>query len=284
MNENEIKIAIEQIKPDIYYQVRLKNNVKTEIEKKKTHNKKILLSLCSCLTAFLLIFGIIIFNLETTQQTPKHSNTVLYTEKSGFVIMASAEDSSGKTVFTELKTDKIYEHKILLKYINSSNYTLEQYNNSVNKLKEEIKNFHKNENYRKYSFVTTQYNDVIIAHCSVNFFKLKIANIDNMQEISVNNTSTYGNIIYENETPVFGLPLSNPLKISNDNFDNEKQMFRWVLSQDAEEYLKNNPNAPLSDFNDKITFTVKYKTGEIFRTSLDLKFNENGIATISLSE
>ncbi len=285
MIENDIKSALDEIKPDIYYQARLKTKIKGHISRKRTYNiRKVMISFCSCFTAFILIFGIMIFNPNGKKINNKHTDEISPIANNGFIILASAEDSNAKTVFHELKTDKIYEHKIFLKYIDTSDYNQTQYKKVVKSLKQEIEALSKEKNNRKYTFINTQYSNVIIAHSSANYFKLKIDNIDNLQEITVNNNSKYGKIIYEDETPVFGPHLNSPFTIPNDEFNNDKQIFRWILSQEAEEHLINNPNSPISDFEDIITFTVKYKTGEICRTSLYLKFNENGIATISLNE
>lgn len=60
----------------------------------------------------------------------------------------------------------------------------------------------------------------------------------------------------------------------------EGMLFDWFISQETEDMLRSNPDAPLSEINDKITVTINYKDGTSEQFTLTLSFDDDGILTV----
>lgn len=60
----------------------------------------------------------------------------------------------------------------------------------------------------------------------------------------------------------------------------EGMLFDWFISQETEDMLRSNPDAPLSEINDKITVTINYKDGTSEQFTLTLSFDDDGILTM----
>ncbi len=59
----------------------------------------------------------------------------------------------------------------------------------------------------------------------------------------------------------------------------EGMLFDWFVSQETEDMLRSNPDAPLSEINDIITVTVNYTDSTSEQFTLTLEFDDNGILT-----
>lgn len=205
-----------------------------------------------------------------------------------FIYLCSVE--SNENIKSDLiQPNQYYDCKIYLDFLSIKGLTEDQIEQKFNECNTKIKNA-----LSKYSALkfgkqgvgqVLRQEEYIVSKLSLNFFKLKLDDINNVKQIRVTNTSNYGQIDVfgtKENTENYKFPHGKDLTIEKDQIS-ECIGFSWNYDR-LNDYLKENLNPSCQDFNDTFNFTVEYTDGSKAIASVDIVFNESGEATISCED
>ncbi len=311
MNKKDIKSAIDTIGNDPYSQTRIKANIKSRLDDRKhlRNGKKIALSITALCSAMAVIIGLGLFNFLVPESNPIKPTTIIThqnNKKNKLVVMASAAENNSEIVYKEVPFDEELKYNMYIKVMDVTGFSVEERNNSFDILDADLKEYlnkYKITDSSRRSICGCQ-NNILIAIGYIDCLKIKPDNIDEISEISVKNTSKYGKIVYQKNTPgvknyitTHGSKTTpeeaealfwelgyceSPFTIKGEDFDFDNHNFYWEETEEFSKILNENINTPFSTFNDEITFTVKYKSGEICETTVLLTFNEDGSTSVRI--
>ncbi len=292
MTENHIKETIKAIKPDTHLETRLKAKVKSQISLKNQHKatQKAFVSLTAICTVVVIILGIGIINSPKPNTNSTHTESFVYTDKTiatgKLKVMASSYDSNAQLTYRELSLNEKCNYELLIKATDTTGYTQEQIKILRNKLDKEYEQF---VNKRGNNLMTSRasmccYENVCFSRFSVDYIKLTIEDHENIENVKVENTSKYCKYIYFDNTVRFCPYPTTPLNLSGNEFNYENHCFYWEFTDELPKLLNENINTPFSTFNDFVTFTIIYKSGETVTATVQFNFNDDGTTTISLCE
>ena len=287
MKKDDFKKSIDNINPDEYMGKRLKAKIITD--KACIKNRK---PLVLTLTAFCLAFAII-FSVGFIT-TPKTPSPMQYTSENAasnnrticaFIMVARAANTEGTETAIKNKTLELnveYPYVIFLRAQN----TAELADNDNQEFRFDLDDFLKKHGIDEKMFDTSMltdsvYKNITLTQYTVNEFKLKLDNAEEVKSINVRNTSKYGEMVYDENKPVFDAPVhGNDITINGEDFDFEEDGFYWDHTIEMEEAFYENINIPFSTFNDTITFTVEYTDGSKAIGVVELAFDDDGNATV----
>lgn len=287
MKKDDFKKSIDNINPDEYMGKRLKAKIITD--KACIKNRK---PLVLTLTAFCLAFAII-FSVGFIT-TPKTPSPMQYTSENAvsnnrticaFIMVARAANTEGTETAIKNKTLELnveYPYVIFLRAQN----TAELADNDNQEFRFDLDDFLKKHGIDEKMFDTSMltdsvYKNITLTQYTVNEFKLKLDNAEEVKSINVRNTSKYGEMVYDENAPAFDAPMhGNDITINGEDFDFEEDGFYWDHTIEMEKAFDENINTPFSTFNDTITFTVEYTDGSKAIGIVELVFDDEGNATV----
>ncbi len=286
MKKDDFKKSIDNINPDAYMGNRLKAKITADMPVR--NNRRVTVSITAFCLAFAIVFGVAFLTPPTSQtgQTTTNNSTVESSKTiNPFIIVASAAEAEGEEAVTEnkvLELNEEYPYEMFLKVKDTTNLSDEQ--------KEEFE-LDLAGDFEEYGFTGKEidtvramvYGDenVTIVEYAFNDFKLDLEDDENIKSVNVKNTSKYGQIVFDENKPVFDVPEhGNEVTINGEDFDFEKSSFHWQSTEEMEEAFFENINTPFSTFNDTITFTVEYNDGSKAIGVVDLVFDDSGNAKV----
>ncbi len=286
MKKDDFKKSIDNINPDTCMGTRLKAKITTDNSPVK-NRKPLALTVTAFCLAFAIIFGVGFISQpeapapqqNTTGNAVSNNKTV-----NPFIMVAGAantESTEAETPAKTLELNEEYPYEIFLRAKSTSELS-EKENQEFTT---DLENFLKKNNIDKKSFNTSilwdsVYKNITITQYTLNEFKLNLEGTENIKSINVKNTSKYGEMVYNENKPVFDAPKhGNDITINGGDFDFEKNGFYWDHTIETEKAFEENINTPYSTFNDTITFTVEYNDGSKAMGVVDLVFDDEGNAT-----
>lgn len=286
MKKDDFKKSIDNINPDTCMGTRLKAKIATDNSPVK-NRKPLALTVTAFCLAFAIIFGV---GFLSPSQTPAPQQNTIGNAVSNnktvnpFIMVAGAANSESTEAVIPNKTLELneeYPYEIFLRAKSTSE--LSEKENQEFTI--DLENFLKKNNIDKKSFNTSilwdsVYKNITITQYTLNEFKLNLEGTKNIKSINVKNTSKYGEMVYNENKPVFDAPKhGNDITINGEDFDFEKNGFYWDHTIETEKAFEENINTPYSTFNDTITFTVEYNDGSKAIGVVDLVFDDDGNAT-----
>ena len=285
MKKDEFKKSIDNINPDAYMGNRIKAKINSNIPVR--NNRRVTVSITAFCLAFAIMFGVTFLTAPTapTEQTTTDSTVTQERIVSPFIIVANAADVQNTEAGAEnkaLELNEEYPYEMFLKVKDTTNLSDEQKEEFVLDLAGD---------FEEYGFTGKEidtvramvYGDknVTVVEYAFNTFKLDLEDDENIKSVNVKNTSKYGQIVFDENKPVFDVPEhGNEVTINGEDFDFEKSSFYWQSTEEMEEAFFENINTPFSTFNDTITFTVEYNDGSKAIGVVDLIFDDGGNAKV----
>lgn len=284
MKKDEFKKSIDNINPDAYMGNRIKAKINYNVPIRG--NRRVTVSITAFCLAFAIIFGVAFLTPPTvpTSQTTTDS-AVVEKRINPFIIVASAAEVQNTEAGAEnkvLELNEEYPYEMFLKVQDVTNLSDEQKEEFVLDLAGD---------FEEYGFTGKEidtarvmvYGDenVRVVEYAFNAFKLNLEDDENIKSVNVKNTSKYGQIVFDENKPVFDVPEhGNEVTINGEDFDFEKSSFYWQSTEEMEKAFFENINIPFSTFNDTITFTVEYNDGSKAIGVVDLIFDDGGNAKV----
>ena len=280
MKKDELKKSIDNINPDAYMGNRIKAKINYNVPIRS--NRRVTVSITAFCLAFAIIFGVAFLTPPTapTSQTTTDS-AVVEKRINPFIIVASAAEVQNTEAGAEnkvLELNEEYPYEMFLKVQDVTNISDEQKEEFVLDLAGD---------FEEYGFTGKEidtarvmiYGDenITVVEYAFNAFKLNLEDDENIKSVNVKNISKYGQIVFDENKPVFDVPKhGNEVTINGEEFDFEKSSFYWEHTEEMEKAFFENINIPFSTFNDTITFTVEYNDGSKAIGVVDLIFDDGG--------
>lgn len=285
MKKDEFKKSIDNINPDAYMGNRIKAKINSNVPIRS--NRRVTVSITAFCLAFAIIFGVAFLTAPTapTEQTTTDSTVTQERIVSPFIIVANAADVQNTEVEAKnkaLELNEEYPYEMLLKVTDTSNLSDEEKEEFVLDLAGDSEEY----GFSGKEIDTARvmvYGDenVRVVEYAFNAFKLDLEDDKNIKSVNVKNTSKYGQIVFNENKPVFDVPEhGNEVTINGEDFDFEKSSFYWQSTEEMEKAFFENINIPFSTFNDTITFTVEYNDGSKAIGVVDLVFDDGGNAKV----
>lgn len=285
MKKDDFKKSIDNINPDAYMGNRLKSKITTDMPIR--NNRRVTVSITAFCLAFAIIFGVAFLTPPTTPtvQTTTNNSGVENVKISPFIIVASAAEAESEEAVTEnkvLELNEEYPYEMFLKVKDTTNLSDEQKGEYVLDLAEDFEEYGLTEKvFDTARAMVCSTENIALIQYAFNDFKFDLENIENVKSINVKNTSKYGQMVHQYNSPKFGGPEhGNDITINSKDFDFEKSSFYWDHTEEMEKAFNENINTPFSTFNDTITFTVEYNDGSKAIGVVDLVFDDSGNAKV----
>ena len=285
MKKDDFKKSIDNINPDAYMGNRLKSKITTDMPIR--NNRRVTVSITAFCLAFAIIFGVAFLTPPTspTGQTTTNNSGVESKKINPFIIVASAAEAESEEAVTEnkvLELNEEYPYEMYLKVKDTSNLSDEQKGEYVLDLAEDFEEYGLTEKvFDTARAMVCSTENIALIQYAFNDFKLDLENIENVKSINVKNTSKYGQMVHQYNSPKFGGPEhGNDITINSKDYDFEKSSFYWDHTEEMEKAFNENINTPFSTFNDTITFTVEYNDGSKAIGVVDLVFDDSGNAKV----
>ena len=314
MKQNDIKTALNEIKPDPYMKTRIKAKVEGSVKPRK---RKLLTTgivaavfiVIICTSLELSTHSVSTMPTETVQTEPETIRTVSKTAP-GFVILAYAgtEEKNGLGNSDKLDISGPYIYKFGTKDIKGMSEA--QIAEEITKIKTDFRYITQEYHDEEITFITTSQcealeNSIIYSiRCGYFDFDLDESQYDKVKEIRVTNENRKFGVMEITARDCF---YNNDLSPKNDGIDYTKSAYitnyeldwatlsgkrfrkcmelsknnitsfgiNWKLSNDAYDILDNDPDA-LSTINDTLTFEVEFENNSISRSILDINFDTEG--------
>ena len=284
MKKDEFKKSIDNITPDAYMGNRIKSKINSNIPIRS--NRRVTVSITAFCLAFAIIFGVAFLTPPTapTGKTTTDSSVVENERVSPFIIVASAAEVQNTEAGLEnkvLELNEEYPYKMYLEVKDVSGISDEE--KKQNEIVD-LKIFKENQGdidfYRGMTYMN-EYENILLQVYIFNDFKLDLKDTENIKSINVKNNSKYGEMVFNENKPVFNAPKhGRDITINGEDFDFEKSSFYWDCTEEVEKAFNENINTPFSTFNDTITFIVEYKDGSKAIGVVDLVFDDGGNAKV----
>ena len=285
MKKDDFKKSIDNINPDAYMGNRLKSKITTDMPIR--NNRRVTVSITAFCLAFAIIFGVAFLTppAVSTEQTTTNNSGVESKKINPFIIVASAAEAESEEAVTEnkvLELNEEYPYEMYLKVKDTSNLSDEQKGEYVLDLAEDFEEYGLTEKvFDTARAMVCSTENIALIQYAFNDFKLDLENIENVKSINVKNTSKYGQMVHQYNSPKFGGPEhGNDITINSKDYDFEKSSFYWDHTEEMEKAFNENINTPFSTFNDTITFTVEYNDGSKAIGVVDLVFDDSGNAKV----
>ncbi len=220
---------------------------------------------------------------NTTESTTTYRGGVPKTEP--FVYFCSLENG------TAVKEDLIepfrnYNSKIYLNFHSIDGLSEEQIQQEVKEVDKQLEKIIENFDeldvaIYNHALQTLEDTGYIVSKMSLNYFTLNLDNINNVKQIRITNASPHGQIDVigiKGSADNYRFPHGKDLTIEKEQIS-EDICFSWNYYA-LDDYLKNNLTPSYSDFNDTFNFTVEYDDGTQKTASIDIIFNDSGMASI----
>lgn len=259
--------------------------------------------------AIAIILSVAMLDIGKSQSvSPTETTSTKTPIFSGLAVMASAaeEDNTAgvdnTVVYKKLEMNEAFPYEMYIKAVNTKGMSNDERKAVFDQLKAE---YQKKLNNRttpwdtSLSSATSASENVIVMSAVIGSLKLSIENPEDVTEINVTNTSKYGNLVYhgfnldseklsqlrkKNGSLKSYYPQTPVISFTAEEFNFENHIFFWQETEELISALGADINTPFSTFNDEITFTVKYKNGDIAKSVIRLEFNDNGNATVKVVE
>lgn len=315
MKQNDIKNALNEIKPDAHIKTRLKAKVAENVKPKSRRAFKAGIAAAMCAVIVCVSLGVGSVTMKTNPISPtvtepqtSAGKTAISKTAPGFVMFAYA-DTKETVEISELEVLIPYISKIGVKDVRGMS------EDQIEKERAKIKNKfslieRKNENITiMYQTLThsERFDNTIIysIYCGYFDFDLTEEIYPEVKEIRVTNENRkfgemeiaardcfYNDDLSRKED---GIDYTKSAYITNYEFDwatlsgerfkkckelskNNSTTFgvNWKLSYEAYDILNDNPNYDLSTIKDTLTFEVEFKSGAVSRSILDINFDDEG--------
>ena len=283
MKKDEFKKSIDNINPDAYMGNRIKAKINYNVPIRS--NRRVTVSITAFCLAFAIIFGVAFLTPPTapTSQTTTDS-AVVEKRINPFIIVASAAEVQNTEAGAEnkvLELNEEYPYKMYLEVKDVSGISDEE--KKQNEIVD-LKIFKENQGdidfYRGMTYMN-EYENILLQVYIFNDFKLDLKDTENIKSINVKNNSKYGEMVFNENKPVFNAPKhGRDITINGEEFDFEKSSFYWDCTEEVEKAFNENINTPFSTFNDTITFTVEYNDESKAIGVVDLIFDDGGNAKV----
>ncbi len=315
MKQNDIKNALNEIKPDAHIKTRLEAKV-SEKTKPKTHRRTFTAGIAAvlCIVIVAVSVGISGITIKTnpispaTTLEPTQTDTAISKAAPGFVLFAYA-GTNDKVEISELNISSPFISKIGIKDVRGM--TEEQIEKEVKKIREKfnfISREYENETITYQTLTHSErFDNTIIysIYCGYYDFDLPEDTYDAVKEIRVTNDNRkFGQMEIGARDCFYNDDLSRKdngvdytksayitnyelewATLSGDRFrkcmklseDNGKMFsVNWKLSNEAYDILNDNPDYDLSTINDTLTFEVEFNDGSVSRSIIDISFDSDG--------
>ena len=316
MKRNDIKNALNEIKPDPHIKTRMKAKVAENLKPKrrKVFTAGIAVAMCAVIVCISLGVGSVTMKtnpISPTVTKPQTSagKTAISKTAPGFVMFAYA-DTKEKVEINELNVSVPYISKIGVKDVRGMSEA--QIEKEIRKIKNKFSLIE-----RKYENNTILYqtlthserfdNTIIYSiYCGYFDFDLDEKHYPEVKEIRVaNENRKFGEmeiaardcfynddlsrkedgIDYTKSAYITNHELDDWANLSGERFrkcmalsKNNDTVFgiNWKLSYEAYDILNDNPNYDLSTIKDTLTFEVEFNNGAVSRSILDINFDDEG--------
>lgn len=281
MKKEEFKNIIDDIQPDIHMKTRLKAKVIGGAAHAKPKRKtRALVAVC---LAVIIVLGAGFAGTQpaadpeiSAQETTR--NNVL-DMMGGFIMLAGAAQAEKHTVIP-LEINEGYDCGIKLTVTDIRGLTDSEKKKVRTDLDNGIYAYSGKEDFfrgRSHSCGTDEF---YLTQYSVNEFRLTLEEGRSVKNVSVKNTSEYGELVYSIGKPVFSAPEhGHEIVISGEDYNAETDGFYWEHTDEMLKALSVTGGVSFSAFNDTVTFTVEYEDGFTAIGVVDIVFSENGEAT-----
>lgn len=285
MKKDDFKKSIDNISPDACMGTRLKAKITTNALPVK-RSRQVTLSITAFCLAFAIIFGVGFISRpkapapqqNTTGSAVSNNKTV-----NPFIMVAGAANSEGTEAVAPSKTlelNKEYPYEVYLKVRDVKGFSDDKISETVKEMSEAFNSYYEYKAFFTGSAVISAGQNIVLAQCTLNSFKLNLKNTEGIKTISVKNTSKYGQMVYNANQRAFDAPPhGNDFTISADEYNFDGGSFYWDYTEELKKAFDENINTPYSTFNDTITFTVEYNDGSKAIGIVDLVFDNEGNAT-----
>ncbi len=287
MKKDEFKKSIDSINPDAYMGNRIKAKINSDLSVRS--NRRVTVSITAFCLAFAIVFGVGFITQPTIAPTTTQQNTtkneITQNKRiNPFIMVASAANAESSAVATEnkvLELNEEYPYKMYLEVRDISGVSDEEKTKNVSIELEIFKEKLENVDFYRGMTYINEYENIALGVYIFNDFKLDLKDTENIKSINVKNNSKYGEMVFNENKPVFNAPEhGNDITISGEDFDFEKSSFYWDCTEKVEKAFNENINTPFSTFNDTITFTVEYNDGSKAVGVVDLVFDDSGNAKV----
>lgn len=284
MKKDDFKKSIDNINPDAYMGSRLKAKITTDTTPIKSR-KSLALTITAFSLAFTMIFGVG-FISQPEAPAPQQDTTGAISNNrtvNPFILVASAantEDTEASIPNKTLEINEEYPYEVYLKVRDVKGFSDDKISETVKQMNEAFNQYYANKDFFTGSAVISATQNIILAQCTLNSFKLNLKNTESIKAISVTNTSKYGQMVYNANKPSFSAPQhGNDFTITAEEYNFEGGSFYWDFTEELKKAFDENINTPFSTFNDTITFTIEYTDESKAIGVVDLVFDDDGNAT-----
>lgn len=285
MKKDDFKKSIDNINPDAYMGNRLKAKITTDNSPAK-NRKPIALTVTAFCLAFAIIFGVGFISQpeppapqqSTTESAVSNNKTI-----NPFIMVASAVNSESTEAEAPTKTLELneeYPYEVYLKVKDVKGFSDDKITETVKEMSEDFNSYYEYKVFFTGSVAISSTQNIVLAQCTLNSFKLNLKNTESIKAINITNTSEYGQMAYNANQPSFDVsPHGNDFTVTAEEYNFDGGSFYWDYTEELKKAFDENINTPFSTFNDTITFTVEYTDGSKAMGVVDLVFDDEGNAT-----
>ncbi len=299
MNKEDIKNAIGLIEPDPYMETRLK----AKSIPKKTHSRAFGKAAIGAVALCLVLAVMLGFNPSSPTATPTTEGQTEAGQQmrqiSPFIMVAGAVEAEKEADRSEYKTLRIndtfpFAYKISFTDIRGMS---EEERDAVVRKAEEKMNLlvagDGSDNFEYGIACVRSFENIIFTEALANSIKLNLPQDKTVKAINVKNSTEWGYVEYYdgklieteiNEGNDVLIPHGSEITVTADQYHQETGGFHWKNSYKLDNAINDNPDIPLSTFNDTITFTVEYTDGTKEIGVIDVTFDDEGNGAFTLKE
>lgn len=298
MNKNDIKSAIDEVKPSPYLKTRVMAKASaTAVPKKKYLGLKSGVAVALCLAIIGTTVGIT--NSKNDSNLIPETTNAIYSSKSavGFAMIAYAKDNGEQIKEDFLATKTPLKYNINLTDIRGkSEQEIEKLMKSSS---DKIETMELPEDVVSAQQGTERLDNILLTRTEYNFFDLDIPTDveESIKEIRVANTSKYGEMviecpdvfyndngeyIYGNEQNIMvGFITGNNIVLKGERYAKTKRLnlnfgIHWQPTTEMYHLLDQKQTDGFKDVTDTITFEVEFKDNTISKSVIDITFDTNG--------
>lgn len=285
MKKEEFISIIDDIQPDIH----MKNRLKAKVIGGASHAKpkRITKSLIALCLVIALVFGVGVVGKRTVTdpESPIQGTTqnIVLDMMSSFIVLASAYDGEAdeeKQTAVPLEINQEYACGVKLIATDIRGMTDSEKEKIRTDLDNGIYDYRDEDGFFRGRSHTCGADEFYLTQYSVNEFRLNLEEGRSVKNVTVKNTSEYGQLVYSIGRPAFYAPEhGHEIIVSGEKFNSKTDGFYWEHTDEMLKALSENSGISFSAFNDTVTFTVEYADGVTAIGVVDIVFNESGEAT-----